>query len=209
MVRADAQEGMAEVFETFHYGVLSRKTVDSADAAFDAMEWPRDDKPRTTVHKAVTFVNGWTVVFDPEMVMISEEDAMTALARRYDAPVFGMICEGASASYAFSFFNPEPRRAYFVSDGEVGVDRGEPLPEEADIDVSSLFEDDVLEVMTRLGVPYSEIETAGSFDVWELDESGLAEAEPPVSSPSEPVRPANSASPASPAKPVRPWWRLW
>ena len=129
--------------------------------------------------------------------MFSEDLPCTELATRLSQPVFGAVCEGTSATYGFSYFNPDRQRSFLVSDSEVLEDSGTPLEAEAGITISDLFEDDVLLIMQRVGVDYLSLERLSGFLVVELDESHLTAATPP------PVLP-----PAAPA-PRKPWWKLW
>ena len=192
MVKADAMADVRAILELFEGRPLEVERVTGWDAVLDALRYPRPGKPRETVHKAATLCGEWTVILDPEMLLMANEAACAALAARYRAPVFGMVCQGTSGTYAFSLYDPDLRRAYWIGDGEVFDNRGEPLPQEAGVDLASLFEDGVLEIMKRVGVDYAELEEAGAFEVWSLDESHLI----------PPVEPA-------PVKPKRPWWRIW
>jgi hypothetical protein len=193
MVRANVIANMGSVFETFNYRPLRSEVVNGWTRAMAALAYPRPDAAREHVHKAVVWHSGWTVVLDPELVMATEEAACTALARKAGAPVFTMLCEGTSGSYAFSLYDPELKRAYFVVDGEVHDDRGVPIPEEKDLRMEALFEDDVLLIMERLGVRYQSLETLDTFTIWTLDESHLAPA------------PSSEGTPVA----KKPWWKPW
>jgi hypothetical protein len=193
MVRANVTADMASVFESFNYRPVRSEVVLGWDGAIAALAYPRSGAPREHVYKAVVWHSGWTVVLDPEMVMATEEAACSDLARKARAPVFTMLCEGASGSYAFSLYDPELKRAYFVVDGVVHDDRGVPIPEEVDLRMEELFEDDVLLIMERLGVPYRSLETIGSFTIWTLDESHSAPTPLPEGTP----------------VPKKPWWKPW
>jgi hypothetical protein len=151
------------------------------------------------------------------MVMFADEEACSALARRFNAPVFGMCCEGISSTYAFSFFNPDLQRSFLVGDGEVSADHGTPLPEEAGIDLAELFETDVLDIMERLGFPFEDLEQATDFDVWELvfevgEDLDLPQIPPPLPAPPpQPIAPPQGTAhyPSVRIKPKKPWWNFW
>lgn len=196
MVRADVRSEMADVFRSFDYQPVGSQTIASFLETVPLLQYPRSDRPASIVCKAVALVNGWTVVLDDEMIMLTEEDACARLAAHTSQPVFGMVCEGASGTYAFNFFNPDLRRSLWSSDGQVHDQRGTPLPEEQGMDVTDIFETDVLEIMRRLGVDYGAIEHASPFTVWELDESHIQVPAPPE-------------NPAPPMRPSKPWWKLW
>jgi hypothetical protein len=194
-VKADARDSIREVLEMFAQRPLEMRPVPGWEAALEAMRYPRDDSPRTTVHKAVTLCGGWTVVMDPEMLMAVDADACARLSERFRAPVFAMICQGTSGTYAFSWYNAGQRRRFWLSDGEVMEDDGDPIPEEAGIDLRSLFEDGVLLIMERAGLRYADLESASSFEVWALDESHLM---------------ASKAQPPAPRqRGAKPWWKVW
>lgn len=217
MVKADARGAVNEVFESFGYRVIDSVKAHSWDAAIEATRGRLEERPETVTHKSVVFDHGWTVIVDDEMVMFVDEEACSALARRFDAPVFGMCCEGVSATYAFTFFNPDLQRSFLLSDGEVTEDRGAPLPEESGINLVELFDTDVLDIMQRLGFPYDALERATDFDVWELAfEAGenldLPEDPPPLPAPlPQPTAPPRGTAhyPSVSIKPKKPWWKIW
>jgi len=188
MIRADVRDRMHEIFESFNYRPVGSMAVNTFEEAIPLLDYPRADRPAEVVHKAVVFVNGWTVIIDNEMVMLTDEQACSAVSARIGQPLFGMVCEGASGSYAFSFFNPDLRRSLWSGEGQIQDQRGTPLPEEQGVDPADIFEDDVLLIMKRLGVDYAAIEAASPVIVWELDESHIQ-------------------VPAEPAP--KPWWKFW
>jgi hypothetical protein len=192
MVRADVTPDMRSVFESFNYRPVHSEVVVGWERALAALAYPRPGAPRDHVYKAVVWHSGWTVVLDPEMVMATEEAACSELARKAHAPVFTMVCEGTSGSYSFSLYDPDLKRSYSVVDSVVHDDRGVPIPEEVDVRLEELFEDDVLLIMERLGVSYQSLEAIDSFTIWTLDESHLVPIPPPE---------------ASVAK--KPWWKPW
>ena len=195
MVQADVRSEMRSVFEAFDYHPLGMEVVLAWKAALEAIRYPRNSSPRTTVHKAVSSCNGWTVILDPELVMAADAAACSQLAARFGAQVFAMICEGTSCTYASSSYRAGVRRAFMTVDGEVAEDDGQPIPEEASIDLGKLFEDDVLRIMDRVGVSYSALASTGPFDIWALDESHLATPEP--------------SGPPAQVGPSKPWWKVW
>lgn len=218
LIKADVRPEIREVFEAFGYKPVGTEKAHSWDAATEAAEYPREGKAKNVVHKPVVFAGGWTTILDNEMVMFVEEDACSALARRFEVPVFAITCEGISGTYAFSLFNPELRRAYMVVQGEVTDDRGAPLPEEAGIDLADLFEDDVLEIMHRLGLSYEDLERAVDIDVWELDGSVGEDLDLPQLAPPPPMAPQQQTTarwqPVAPQQPMgskskKPWWKFW
>ena len=198
MARGDHRADLRGFFAPFNYTWTDRtEHVSTWRAALEGMAYPRPGLSRHLVHKAVCFASGWTVVLDPELLMFAEEAPCTALATRLGAPVFGAVCEGTSATYGFSYFNPDRQRSFLVSDSEVQEDVGTPLEAEAGIATAALFEDDVLLIMKRVGVDYLSFEGLRDFVVVELDESHLGVAAPET-------LPATTAP-----TPLRPWWQFW
>jgi hypothetical protein len=217
MVKADARGEMNEVFEAFGYRAIDAAKAHSWDAAIEAMRDREKGEPETVTKKPAVFDHGWTVILDDEMVMFSDEEACSAVARRFDAPVFGMCCEGISATYAFTFFNPDLQRSLILGDGEVSDDRGAPLPEESGIDPAELFETDVLDIMQRLGFPFEALEDATAVDVWKVafevgEDLGPPPIPPPLPTPpAQPTAPPRGTAhfPSVSIKPKKPWWKIW
>ena len=215
MVKADARGAMSEVFEAFGYRTIDAAKARSWEAAVSAIRGERGAAP--AAYKPVVFERGWTAIIDDELVMFSDEEACSALARRFAAPVFCMCCEGISSTYALMFFNPDLQRSFMLVDGEVTDDRGAPLPEESGIDLAELFETDVLDIMQRLGFPFDALESATDFDVWNLvfeasEDLDLSQTPPPLpSTPPQTITPPRGTAhyPSVRIQPKKPWWKIW
>ena len=200
MIKGNHLAHLDEVLESFNYhGTGNDRDVAQWDEAASYLSnWMLT---RSRVLKAACFHQGWTVIFDPEMVMASDEDACQALSTTAQARVFGMTCEGASNTYAFSLFDGKKIRGYFAVDGEVFEDFGDPLPEESGLNSDkAYFEDDILEIMQRIGMNYDKvIGESTHFVIKELDEGD--------ENPSE--LPPQEINQEDPDKPKKPWWQFW
>lgn len=204
MVRGDHRSGARALFEAFNYRPVESRTLTSWDEVTRALSFAARPS-NTIVHKAVVTCGEWTVILDDELVMITDKELCAATARQLNTEIFGVIAEGTSGSYAFWRYAPDLQRSYFTVAGEVETDSGTPLPQEQGLDLPNLFEDGVLLLMERMGLPWSALERCPSYDVWTLDESHMATAVPPAPAPPP------SAGPPPPPPPVqpRPWWKFW
>jgi hypothetical protein len=196
MIQGDHLESLPEVFSRFKYVPTSPpKLVKGWKETLEALKYPSKGKPRTIAYKAACFINNWTVIYDPEMLMVDDEIACSSVSNWLNTRVFGMICEGASNTYAYIFCNGNLKRSFWISDGEVFKVSGEKFPEEPA--TQNIDEPDVLEIMRRLGVSPEELEVVNDYYLYEFDESSMDA--------SEPVNSVQSQS----SKKKKPWWRFW
>jgi len=200
MIKGNHLDRIGDIFTAFNYRLTGTvEHVDNWAEALEAMQYPRPGKSREIVYKTVFVHSGWTVILDPEMLMLVDEDACTQVSRALGSPIFGMVCEGTSNSYGYSLYDRKLVRAFWSGDGEVFDNRGDKIPEEESIALEGIFEDDVLRVMERLGVNYFDFENLRAFEVFELDESHI-----PVHTGSD----AEEQTPPS-RKSKKPWWKFW
>jgi hypothetical protein len=200
MIEGNHLPDLDEALESFDYHNTGNDRVVAQwdEAASYLSNWMLT---RSRVLKVACFHQGWTVIFDPEMVMASDADACQALSTTAQARVFGMICEGTSNTYAFSLFDGKKIRGHFALDGEVFEDFGDPLPEESGLNSDkAYFEDDILVIMQRIGVNYGKVISESThFVIKELDEGD--------ENPSE--LPPQEINQEDPDKPKKPWWQFW
>lgn len=162
-------EEIAHVFRKCDYVVEESFTVTSGEQASRELDWHPD---RNHVAKVAYITNDWTFIVDPELVLMSD-DVWLEYSRKWNARVFGWVCEGASGSYGLTVFDSGNKgREVFSCDGVIEVNAGEPLPEEAGVDWGQASEDDVLEIAKRLGDEYDFV-TDREYFVFRLDESQM------------------------------------
>jgi len=147
---------------------VSCATSEALEAALDAPTQGRD-----VVTKAAYESNGWTYLFDPEMVAMMNDQKLSDFAKENSTEIFAWVCEGVSVSYGFRVFNPELRRDLLAVGGSVETDAGTRLPEEQGLDWGQADETDILALAKRLGAPYDYFSADRSYVVYTLDESHM------------------------------------
>lgn len=200
MIEGNHLAELSEVFEVFEYQDTGNDRVlkEWSQAANLLSSWMLS---RSRVLKLACFHQGWTIIFDPEMVMPSNENACHEISSRFHTRVFGMICEGASNTYAFSLFDRQKMRSYFSVGGEVLGIFGEPLLEEKHLDqAQAYFEDDILAIMQGIGVDYEKV-------INEADYLVVKELESETDIPEISSIEVNSAKKGEKRK--KPWWKFW
>lgn len=199
MINCDVTEKIKSIFETFDYICPESPKLSSQwNEVCDSFTYPQPGKDRNIVSKAVSFINGWSVILDPELVLAIEYDKWNQFAQQFHAPIFTMICEGASGTYSFFYTDGTNARTFFSIAGDTQEDSGKKILQEAGIDLNSIFEDDILLVMEKLGVKFRDIEEATEYQIWELDESNIGP------SPEELEKFLKSES-----KEKVSWWKFW
>lgn len=204
MVKSDIRDQISEVFKNFEYKVIEPPVkVESFDEASQQMVYPCPDKTPDIVHKSVCFINGWTVILDPEMVMPVEREQAKALSKNTNVPVFSMISEGVSGSYIFSYTDGDNQRNFVSVSGEIHENLGDSIEAESSINLNEISEDDILSIMSKLGIEFSAIENHTEFEVWELDGGTMEDEVPQVEdSPTEMVTEQINQD-------KKPWWKFW
>ena len=100
-------------------------------------------------------------------------DVWLEYSQKWNTRVIGWICEGASGSYGLTVFESgSKRREVLCADGQIAIDEGKPLPEEANVDWQEASEDDVLEIAKRVGAEYDFFPDR-EYLVFHLDESQM------------------------------------
>src|SRR5260370_8817257 len=117
--------------------------------------------------KAAYFINGWTSMIDPGIVLMGN-DAWLAYSKKWKARIVGWLCEGTSASYGLTLYESGKQRRQVVSvDGNVVVEKGKPLPEESKVDWGEADEKTVLQLAERVGAKY-EFPAKAEYTVFQL-----------------------------------------
>jgi hypothetical protein len=201
MIRGNHIDELPGIFEDYGYQPRAAPTTAKGwDKALDALEEAEEaliaGKPSPIGRKLACLVHGWTMILDPELVMVADEAACLKTSRRLKSRMFTMVCEGSSATYAYGFYEGNLVRSVWYGDGTVDVNKGPQQPEEGELDPADLSEEAVLGVMRRMGVDYEDLASVHEYYVYEFDESGNASEEPAAGQPKT-------------SDGTRPWWRFW
>lgn len=196
MVQGNHMTSLPEVFSRYKYVPTSPpKQINGWKEMLEAVKYPTKGKPKTIVYKAACYINNWTVIYDPEGLMVNDEVTCSSVSHWLNTRVFGMICEGTSNTYAYINCSENLTRSFWIGDGEIFKDSGEKFPEEPA--TQNIDEPDVLEIMSRLGVDRQKLEGVNDFYLFEFDESNMGASEP-----------VNFAPTDIPQR-KKPWWRFW
>jgi hypothetical protein len=149
--------------------------------------------------KAVYFDGKWTVIVDPELVLMTDEAACAEVSRRLGSQVCGLVCEGVSGTYGFNVFRGGSKvRGFCSTNGVITEDEGAALPEEAEFEHSRASETSVIETLARIGFDYWNLERADRVLVYCPGRPG------PWAAPT-----AGQSGGAAERKRSRSWWRFW
>src|SRR5262245_12106114 len=195
---------MAQLLERLNYRLTGPPaTAQTGDAAAELLD--ADTGDRNIVRKAVYESGGWTFLFDPELVVMTEDGVLSEYARANRIRVFAWVCEGVSASYGFKLFAPELVRDVLSVDGEVVTDVGPATPHESGVNWSSCSEREVMRIADRLGAPFDGFTKNRTYEIYTLDESHMPTPDLSGVSMDMPFRAEDLV-----ARVVRrPWWKFW
>lgn len=96
--------------------------------------------------------NGWTIIYDPEMVDLLESEKLESISKITSADIWTILIQTTSGSFSFSKFAPARVRHFFVGDGQIAENEGTPLPEEKGLNINeNIFVDDLESLTKTLG----------------------------------------------------------
>ncbi|MCY3018714.1 MAG: hypothetical protein NTW87_06750 [Planctomycetota bacterium] len=172
LIEGDFLPRADEIFSVFRYQPLpDQEEITNWGQLWRILADHRLDK--STVMKAICCHCGWTVIFDPELVMPTDGDSCADLSHALGARILGVICDGKSLTYAYRLHEGDLRRSFMVSGGKVFDDYGAPLPEEKGLKKESISEQEVLGIVSKIAFDFSTLTTGVSFLVKLLDSSGV------------------------------------
>ena len=112
--------------------------------------------------------NGWTIIYDPEMVDAVNDVAMKQLSRTLKRHVLTFTVLNNTGTYSFAKYNSIQERGFMANDGQVKENFGNPLKEETGLNINeNISEDDIRRLINRFGVDPSSSDS-GAFTVVEV-----------------------------------------
>jgi len=207
----------------YSIGVIAIKGnhLDKADRLFSTFDYidSGENKTYTTWTEAATFLddnyfeyanreialrgiwedNGWTIIYDPEMVDMLEEEKIEMLSKTNSSDVWTILIQTTSGSFSFSKFSPKKVRHFFVSDGQITEDKGTPLPEERGLSINeNIFVDDLESLTKTLGFKILP-DTSRDFVVKYLSYNDQMKAN---------LSQFKQRTKSQPTE-NKPWWKVW
>jgi hypothetical protein len=191
-----------EIFKQFRYIDLNNdKQFVSGDKALNYLfdnyfEYSKKD----IALRGVTLYNNWTIVCDPEMVDLADEEKLLQLSKILSTDIFTFLIETVSGTFEFVKYNDSIKRQFCVSDTQIMVDEGEPLKEEIRLNINeSIFIDDILKLAENIGIDI-ELKKCENITVKEL---GFDEELKKVLSQNK------STTSVDKNLDQKPWWKIW
>ena len=165
---------LSEIYKEFQFAADdSMKTFTDLKAVAEAIE--RGASTRDDTLGAACFTNGWTFLLDTDLTLSADDEVCSRLSALLDCRIFTMVCEGVSNTYGWSLYSGGRKSRGFLSeDGVVKENFGEPLSAEAGIDLTDVFEDEVLAVMKATAVDFGDFWETSQILVGELTFVGPA-----------------------------------
>jgi hypothetical protein len=143
--------------------------------------------------------NGWTIIYDPEMVDMLEEEKIEMLSKTISADIWTILVQTTSGSFSFSKFSPNKVRHFFVSEGQITEDEGTSLLEETGLNINGkIFIDDLESLAKTLGFKILP-DTSGDFVVKHLSYNEQMKANLAQFKQGTKLQPTEN----------KPWWKVW
>jgi hypothetical protein len=149
--------------------------------------------------RGIWFNNGWTIISDPEMVDVLEEDKMQRLSAKLDAELITFLIQSTSGSFGFTVYNQTIKRRFFVSNGKAVDNLFEPLKEELGLNINEYISvNDIVYLAEDLGIDLQG-KSDNTFVVKQLEYNDEMKAE------LEQFKQQAMAQDVT----KKPWWKIW
>jgi hypothetical protein len=199
LIEGDHRKAVERLLSDFGYefAVVPRSVASFGAATKVLHQWHVSP---TVVKKAVGLVRGWTSLYDPELQIACDPEALRRLARHAHARVFSMVSDGSTGTYGFALVQGPATRAWFTTASGTSLDVGEPLREEVGLDKEHPCEEELVGVMERIAFPYSAIDDSGTWQVLTLEAAGET---------LHAMAAGAGVGVDGGSRGKRPWWRFW
>jgi hypothetical protein len=143
--------------------------------------------------------NGWTIIYDPEMVDLLESEKIEMISETINTDIWTILIQTTSGSFSFSKFAPNRQRHFFVVDGQIAENEGAPLPEEKGLNINEkMFGDDLESLAKTLGFKIQP-DTTGDYIVKYLSYNDQMK---------ERLAQFKQTTKAKTTE-NKPWWKVW
>jgi hypothetical protein len=200
-IKGQHLNNLATIFRSFQLVDTGQDVIlnnwTAADALMLEENFNTADRDEYVERRVVWYRNGWTIIEDLSLVLCTNEEAFEKISRQLNTPVFAMLEQSTSGSYAFWYFDQQKIRSYFYSDGDVSENYGEPLPQEAGAN------DEVLLIAKAFGIDWRDAEHHDHFIVKILEPDANYRAE------LEAIGQQQQQELAARQAAKKPWWKFW
>ena len=161
----------SEIFDAFKYIDLHHdKQFYSLDSCVTYLnENYFDSSKKNIALRGLWTLNGWTIIWDPEMVDMTDETAMETFSQKLNVEVLTFLIQTTSGSFGFAKYNRTKQRKFYSTDGRIAENFGSPLTEEKGLNINqNIFINDVLQLANKFGIDIEAKNTKTTFLVKEL-----------------------------------------
>lgn len=166
------------------------------------------------VQKAVFLLNGWTVIDDPELILMDDVKGLEAVSTLLKSRVLAIQSLDHSNKYGFRCAHKARLRTLISYRGRITVNEGEPLAEESRTNPDRFTEEDLWQLLFKFHIDYQTVSEVKEFQVYELEESEAGELplnEESEAPPKEQLQPKARLREEDFKSPEvkSPWWKFW
>ena len=192
------------------FRAASRAEADS----FVGYEDRDQDGSMEIVQKPVFVLNGWTVIDDPELILMDDVEGLEAISTLLKSLVLAVQSLDHAKKYAFRCAHKSKLRTLISYHGKITVNEGEPLTEESRTNPDRFTEEDLWQLLRAFHIDYQTVSEVKEFQVYELEESEVGELPLHVETEAPPkeqfqskakLREEDFKSPEVKS----PWWKFW
>lgn len=165
-IKGNHLDKSSAIFATFKYIDLkadrSFSTIDSCSSFLidNYMAYTKKD----IAIRGLWYFNGWTIIYDPEMVDFLDDTALISISKNLNTDVLTFVIQKTSDTYGFAKYNQKKLRTFFATGSEVTENSGTPLTEEEGLNINKgIFVDDIITLADKFGIDLSTKKTTGPF----------------------------------------------
>jgi hypothetical protein len=198
-IKGDHWNNQDTIFEAFKYEDLKQdKLFDNLDKAGEYLFNNYFNFSEKDIALCGIWIdNGWTMLLDPEMVNVLDDEALVNISSKLNAPVHTFIIQTTSNSFAFASYNQIKQRQFMSIEGNITEDTGTPMSEESGLNINNqIFVDDILKLANKIGIDM-EGKNAKAFTVKQLGYNEELKMQ------------LNSFQTVQPQRSKKAWWKFW
>jgi hypothetical protein len=172
-IKGDHSDKLSEIFSFFKLvDTASDKNLTNWNEVIALIDEEYINPDDNSQRRVIWFDNGWTIIEDFSLILCTDEEALTKISQHFSTPIFSLVTQGTSNSFAFWYFDKQKLRSFFNSNGEVTDNFGTKLPQEANFNIDeNAFYDDIHGVAKEFGIDWTNAANLKNFIVKRLDNS--------------------------------------
>jgi len=155
-IKGNHLDKLAGIFEVFGYADLERdKNFGNPEEALDYLFGKYAEFTEGDIFiRGVAYHGDWTLICDPEMIDLMEEDLIAELSGKHGLEILVFLIQSASGTFEFAKYKDGKTQRFFsVAEGDISIKKGKSLKEEEGLSINGdIAAEDMLQLAKRYGI---------------------------------------------------------